>query len=138
MRKTVTIISGLALAASLALSAFAKTPAPKPASTSGQTTQHATTAKTKAAPKTDAEMESCIQGKLAASPKLKDQGFIVSVSNGKATFTGTAKNAGSKGSVQGIAKSCGCKSVVNDITVQSAAKTPANASSHAVKPAVKH
>lgn len=103
------------LAVVLSLSAFAQSTAQsKPA-------KPAKSAKTQA-PKSDADIQSCIQQKLAAAPKLKDQGFQVSVSGGVATFTGTAKNGGSKGAVNGIAKSCGAKQVTNNITVQAAAK----------------
>lgn len=102
------LTGALMLAVVLSLSAVAQS---KPAKS----------AKTQA-PKSDADIQSCIQQKLAAAPKLKDQGFQVSVSGGVATFTGTAKNGGSKGAVTGIAKSCGAKQVTNNITVQAAAK----------------
>ncbi len=69
-----------------------------------------------AAPKTDADIQRCITDKLANSEKLKSQGFGATVSNGEATLTGTAKNAGSKGAATVIAKSCGASKVTNNIT----------------------
>ena len=76
----------------------------------------------KAVPKTDAEIEQCIKDRLEKAPKLKDQGFSVSVSGGVATFTGTAKNSGSKGGVSSIAKACHATKVVNNITVPASTK----------------
>lgn len=121
MSKVNRIVSAVAIGALLAVSAFAQTPTTKPAA---KTPPPAKTAapKAKAPAKTDAEIQSCIEGKLAAAPKLKDQHFTVAVSNGTATFTGTAKDGGSKGGVVNLAKSCGVKKVVNNITVEKAVK----------------
>lgn len=127
-RATKTVI-GLALVAAGALSALAQTPSTKPAArnvtpakaTQPQTAKPAKTVKN--TPKSDSEIQSCIEQKLAAAPKLKDQGFSVAVSSGVATFTGAAKNGGSKGSAGGIAKSCGANRVVNNISVEKMAKT---------------
>lgn len=127
MSKTKTIISGLALVAAMSLAALAQTPSTKPASKPATpAAKHAMPAKKHTAQKTDAEIQSCVEQKLAAAPKLKDQGFSVSVSGGVATFTGAAKNASSKGGVNGIAKACGAKQVVNNITVQAPAKPAAS------------
>ena len=115
MKKATGIFCGLALTTVLALSAMADNTA------KAKTASPQKPSKTAAAPKSDSDIQSCISSKLAAAPKLKDQGFSVSVSGGTATFTGTAKNAGSKGGVANIAKSCGAKTVVNNITVESAA-----------------
>jgi osmotically-inducible protein OsmY len=121
MKKATGIFCGLALTTVLALSAMAD----NTAKTKTASPQTAKPSKTAAAPKSDPDIQSCISSKLAAAPKLKDQGFSVSVSGGTATFTGTAKNAGSKGGVGNIAKSCGAKSVVNNITLESAPATGA-------------
>ena len=69
------------------------------------------------APKDDAGIQKCISDKLAASASLKTQGISATVSNGTATLTGKAKNAGSKGAATNVAKSCGAKSVTNNITI---------------------
>lgn len=69
-----------------------------------------------AAPKSDADIQKCIVDKLAKSEKLGSQGFSAAVSNGEATLTGTANNAGSKGAATKIAKSCGASKVMNNIT----------------------
>lgn len=66
--------------------------------------------------KSDAEVQKCILDKLSNSEKLKSQGFSSAVSNGEATLTGDARNAGSKGAVTRIAQSCGAKSIKNNIT----------------------
>ncbi|NBO64113.1 MAG: BON domain-containing protein [Acidobacteria bacterium] len=71
---------------------------------------------TRAATRTDAEIQSCIEGRLAASEKLRQQQFSVSVNSSEATFTGTARNAGSKGAVTRIGQSCGAIKIINNIT----------------------
>jgi len=70
-----------------------------------------------AAPKDDAAIQKCISDKLAASASLRTQGITAAVSNGTATLTGKAKNAGSKGAATNIAKGCGAKNVTNNITI---------------------
>ncbi|MBO0722135.1 MAG: BON domain-containing protein [Blastocatellia bacterium] len=122
MKKATGILGGLALSTVLVLSAVGNTANNKTA-----TPQKTKPAKTGAAPKSDSDIQSCITEKLAAAPKLKDQGLSAAVSGGVATFTGTAKNAGSKGGVANIAKACGANKVVNNITVESAPKAAAPA-----------
>ena len=90
-------------------------PTPNPA-----TTKTTTTAKS-SAPKSDADIQKCIQDKLA-STKLKDDGISVAVSGGEATLTGTTKIAGHKGNATQFAKRCGATKVTNNITVQSTPK----------------
>ncbi|HQR31177.1 MAG TPA: BON domain-containing protein [Blastocatellia bacterium] len=72
--------------------------------------------KAAAAPTNDADIQKCITDKLAKSEKLSTQGLSATVSNGEATLTGTAKNAGSKGAATKMAKSCGASKVTNNIT----------------------
>ncbi|MEP7272084.1 MAG: BON domain-containing protein [Acidobacteriota bacterium] len=125
MSKVIRILSPVALCAALALCVVAKAPT-KTISKTAQKTPVAHLTKAKPVVKTDAEIQSCIEQKLAAAPRLKDQHLTVAVVNGVSTFTGVAKNAGSKGSVSGLAKSCGARSVVNHITVEAAMKTAAH------------
>lgn len=66
---------------------------------------------------TDSDIQQCIAEKLAASPALKDQGFVAAVSNGVVTLTGVARNPGSKGNATRIAKKCGGTTVNNNITL---------------------
>ena len=120
-------ICGFAVALVLALSVAAQT------STAPATKPQAKPKPAKAVPKTDAEIEQCIKDRLAKAPKLKDQGFSVSVSGGVATFTGTAKNSGSKGGVTSIAKACHATKVVNNITVPASTK-PKTSKTPATKP----
>lgn len=77
-----------------------------------------------AAPRSDSEIQKCIQGKLANSEKLRVQEFNVTVSNSEATFTGTAKNAGSKGAATRIGQSCGAVKVINQITAPAIPRPP--------------
>lgn len=70
----------------------------------------------------DSDIQQCIVEKLAASPALKDQGFVASVSNGVVTLTGIARNPGSKGNATRIAKKCGATTVNNNITLSPAFK----------------
>jgi len=83
---------------------------------SSQAGTSATAGVNRTASRTDAEIQSCIQGKLANSEKLRVQDFAVVVSNSEATFTGTARNAGSKGAVTRIGQSCGAAKIVNNIS----------------------
>lgn len=83
--------------------------------------------KTVATPKTDTDIQKCITDKFAGGEKLKSQGFSAAVSNGEATLTGTASNAGSKGAASRIAKSCGATKVTNNISSPPVAK-PAKSS----------
>lgn len=75
-----------------------------------------------AAAKSDDEIQKCITDKLAKSEKLKSQNFSVRVSNGEATLTGTANNAGSKGAATRMAKSCGASKVTNNISAPAVSK----------------
>lgn len=86
-------------------------------STDSMTKKETTTKpKKEKAPKSDTEIQKCIMDKFSNSEKLRPQGFNVSVSNGEATLTGNAQNAGSKGAATRIAQSCGAMSVNNNIT----------------------
>ena len=98
-------------------------------STKGKTSASKKTAqaKTTGEPQSDADIQSCITKRLAAAPKLKTQGLSATVSEGVATFIGTAANPGSKGGVYSLAKSCGAKQIVNHITVQASGKSTAKA-----------
>jgi hypothetical protein len=113
--KTITKVTGaLVFSAMLALGVAAQTPKPaKPT----PTPKPAKAAKPVPTPKSDSDIQADIQKKLAASSKLKAEPITVSVSEGVATFAGTAKNEGNKNSVASLAKSAGAKSTVNNITV---------------------
>ena len=119
MKSMKTIIGGAALAGLLALAAVAQTPAP--ATKTVAPVKAAKPAKTVTV-KSDADIQADIQKRLAAAPKLKSENISVAVSNAVATFTGSVKNAGSKGGVSSLAKAAGAKSVVNNITVEKAEK----------------
>jgi osmotically-inducible protein OsmY len=75
-----------------------------------------------AAPKSDDEIQKCIDDKFANAPSMKDKKPSVSVSGAVATITGEAKNGGTKGAATKMAKSCGAKEVKNDMTVAAGAK----------------
>jgi osmotically-inducible protein OsmY len=134
MKKATSIFSSLALTAVLALCAFGQTGQKKTTPSGNAVAQSTKSAKHMAAPKSDADIQSCIESKMANTSKLKDQGFGVSMSNGVATFTGTAKNSDSKSGVNGIAKSCGAKQVVNHITVEKAATNAPGTTKKAANP----
>ena len=109
----------LSMAASAQTTPAAK-PAPAPAMT--KTT---TKSKVKAStPKTDADIQKCIEDKLSGS-KLKGDGITVAVSGGDSTLTGATKVAGHKGNATQFAKRCGATKVTNNITVESTPKTKA-------------
>ena len=116
MTKMKTMIGSMGLVGLLAFGAVAQTPAPAK-------TMHATKpAKVVPAVKSDAEIQTDIQNRLAAAPKLKSENISVAVSSGVATFSGTVSNSGSKGGVSSLAKAAGAKKVVNNITIQKVAK----------------
>jgi len=117
MNRMKTILSGAALMGLLSFAVLAQTPAPAPAK---QTTK--SSSKTAKPAKSDADIQADIQKRLAEAPKLKSENITVAVANGVATFTGTVKNAGSKGGVSGLAKAAGAKSVINNITVEKPVK----------------
>lgn|SRR5262249_46177265 len=120
MKKAMVLINAFALMAVLVFSAVAQTPAPA----KQESKQASKTTKTKAAatPKSDDDIQKCITDKLAASTKLKADGFNVTVANGVATLTGSTKIAGHKGGAGSIAKSCGAKSIQNNISVEKSGK----------------
>jgi len=78
----------------------------------------------KAAVPDDGTIQKCIADKLAASASLNPQGFSATVTDGVATLTGTAKDAGSKGAATNIAKKCGAKKVTNNISAPAVGKHP--------------
>jgi hypothetical protein len=139
MKKATSILSSLALTAVLVLSALGQTgqtgqTGQKKNTPSGNAlAQSAKAGKHTAAPKSDVDIQSCIESKVANAPSLKGQGFGVSMSSGIATFTGTTKNSSAKGGVNGIAKSCGAKQVVNNISVEKAASSSMGATKKAAK-----
>lgn len=115
MKQLLTLACGLFLTATFT---FAQTTQP---AQGGEMTKKPTKTEKMAAPTSDADIQKCIQDKLAAAPKLKSESITATVSNGEATLTGNVK-AG-KGSVTGIAKRCGANKVTNNITQESKAKT---------------
>ena len=124
MKKIILLISAMLLISAFALAqtaAPAKSPMNKPAAKE----KPAKAPKIKAASTSDADVQTCITGRLAAAPKLSKEGFSATVSGGVATFTGNASNPGSKGGVSGIAKTCGAKKVVNNITIPAKIKPAA-------------
>lgn len=122
--KKLPIVSGTLLAfALLSLAAAAQTPAPaKQTSTPAMTRKVAQGAAKTVAPKSDSDVQKCIQDKLAGS-KLKEDNLSVAVSGGEATLTGATKIGGHKGNATQFAKRCGATKVTNNITVQSVAKS---------------
>jgi hypothetical protein len=133
MRKATSIFSSLAITALLVSGALGQTGPKKNTPSGNALAQSAKAGKHTTAPKSDADIQSCIESKMANAPSLKGQGFGVSMSSGIATFTGTAKNSSAKGGVNGIAKSCGAKQVVNNISVEKAASSSTGATKKAGK-----
>jgi len=84
--------------------------------------------KAAAAPKADADVQKCINDKLATNKAIT--GGTAAVASGEATLTGEAKNAGAKNGAAKTATGCGAKKVANNITV---AAPPAKAAKPAAK-----
>lgn len=115
------------VAALLVLSMAASAQTPPPAKSEPAPAMTKTTTKSKAktsTPKTDADIQKCIEDKLSSS-KLKDDGITVAVSSGDSTLTGVTKVAGHKNNAAQFAKRCGATKVTNNITVQSTPKVKA-------------
>jgi osmotically-inducible protein OsmY len=73
-------------------------------------------------PKSDSDIQKCIQDKLAKAKTLSTESITVIVANGEATLAGTVKKSGEKGGATNICKSCGASKVTNNITIEKVAK----------------
>jgi hypothetical protein len=73
-------------------------------------------------PKSDSDIQKCIQDKLAKAKTLSTESITVIVANGEATLAGSVKKSGEKGGATNICKSCGATKVTNNITIEKAAK----------------
>lgn len=74
------------------------------------------------APKSDAEVQTCMNDKFKVSKTIKNGN--ATVSSGAATLTGDATSGGAKGGATRSAKACGAKTVTNNITVPPKPKKP--------------
>ncbi len=81
----------------------------------GQGTAKAKKAAAPATPKSDADIQTCINDKFKTSTTIKNGN--ATVSSGAATLTGEAASGGAKGGATRSAKACGAKTVTNNITV---------------------
>ncbi len=81
----------------------------------GQTSAKAKKPAVAVTPKSDAEVQTCLNDKFKVSTSVKNGS--ASVSGGAATLTGEAASGGGKGGATRSAKACGAKSVVNNIVV---------------------
>jgi osmotically-inducible protein OsmY len=88
----------------------------------GQTADKPKKAKAAATPKTDSEIQTCINDKFKVSTSIKNGN--ASVSGGAATLTGESASGGAKGGATRSAQACGATSVVNNITVTPKPKAP--------------
>jgi osmotically-inducible protein OsmY len=73
-------------------------------------------------PKSDSDIQKCIQDKLAKAKSLGTESITVTVANGEATLAGTVKKSGEKGGATNICKSCGATKITNNLTVEKMAK----------------
>ncbi|MGH9832161.1 MAG: BON domain-containing protein [Blastocatellia bacterium] len=119
MKKIVAAIFGLLLMASVALAQAAQ---PAQGGEMTKKSEKKSEKKKETPPMSDGDIQKCIADKFASAEKLKSQNFHVKVTDGVATLTGNAVNAGSKGAATRIAKSCKAKSVTNNITAPPVAK----------------
>ncbi len=97
-----------------------------PPATSTTTTSSSTTTE-RPSGTDDATVQSNVDRKLSADPKLASLGVMATVIDGKATLTGTVESADLKRSVERAVKSVkGVRSVDNQITVAGGASTTAS------------
>lgn len=84
-------------------------------------------AKASLGPRTDAEVQTCINDKFKGSTSIKSG--TAQVKDGVATLTGDAASGGAKGGATRSARACGAKTVENHLVtparVKSKAKTTA-------------
>ena len=73
-------------------------------------------------PKSDSDIQKCIQDKLAKAKTLGTESITVTVANGEATLAGTVKKSGEKGGATNICKSCGATKVTNNLTIEKVVK----------------
>lgn len=85
------------------------------AQNAGQATAKVKKAAAPSTPKSDAEIQTCINDKFKASTTIKNGS--AAVSDGAATLTGEASSGGAKGGATRSARACGAKTVTNNITV---------------------
>ena len=85
-----------------------------------------------APPKSDTEIQTCINDKFKVSTSVKNGN--ASVSGGVASLAGEASSGGAKGGATRSAKACGAKSVVNNITVPPKPKAAKPADATTKKP----
>ena len=139
MKRTLVWLCSITLIALLALSASAQEMQKKKSEAKpDKAKSEAKPDKTKkATPKTDADIQKCIEEKLANAASLKDKKPSVSVSGGVATITGEAKNGGAKGAATKIATSCGAKEVKNELTIAASDKKSSDKKSSDKKPSEK-
>jgi len=116
MKKIITMMFTLLLTVAVAFTQASQ------ASQDGEMMKKSKSAKS-AAPASDTDIQKCISDKFATSKSVTNG--AATVSNGEATLTGEAKNAGGKGGASKTAKSCGAKKVVNNITTPQAAPAAA-------------
>ncbi len=81
----------------------------------GQATAKVKKAVAPAAPRSDAEVQTCMNDKFKDSKTIKNGN--ATVSGGAATLTGDASSGGAKGGATRSAKACGAKTVVNNLVV---------------------
>lgn len=75
-----------------------------------------------ATPKSDPEIQTCINDKFKVSTSIKNGN--ATVSGGAATLTGEASSGGAKGGATRSAQACGAKPVTNNMTVTPKPKAP--------------
>lgn len=129
MKKLITVIGSLTLLVVMALSALAQNPAP---AKTAEKVKAAKPARAAAAPKSDADVQKCINDKFAASKSVKNGSAAVNA--GVAVLTGEASSGGAKGGATGSAKACGAKSVTNNMTVAAKPAKPAKPAAAPKKP----
>jgi osmotically-inducible protein OsmY len=104
MRKTVFSLMVMAL---LSWNAFAQD--------AGQKTVKVKKAAASMEPRSDVEVQTCLNDKFKDSKTIKNGN--ATVSGGVATLTGDASSGGAKGGATRSAKACGAKTITNNITV---------------------
>jgi osmotically-inducible protein OsmY len=131
MKKILSTIGGIALLATFYFNAGAQVAdkakqagsktveaTKKVAEKSADTTKSvAQKTKSTVAPKSDEDIQKCINDGFASNAKLKDLSLSAAVVSGEATLTGDAKSGGNKNTAASVAKKCGAKKVTNNITI---------------------
>ena len=88
------------------------------------TTNNAQKAAKRKAPKSDADIQTCITERITAAQNLQGDNISVVVANRAVTLNGTTSSAKNKNTAASLARRCNVSRVTNNLEVRAAATKP--------------